>query len=394
VWEAALEVALKDLETSEDPARTINILTLKGGALARSLLDDLGQEKTAALLGQLLLHHGGGTFAREDLVAAGREIGVDLEETLEEWLAMTALPGFVGEKARAVRLPDGEDSSPRYQLTVRVRNDEPVPGLIRVAYWQGQGRDAFRQQSEPIRLEGPGAIDYGVVLSQPPTVVVVEPYLSLNRDAFRVELGTVDEETIVRQDAFEGVREVPWDRPGDELITVDDLDQGFSITEGDGRRGVRLDSRTEDENLDQGLPAQNLGAPPARWSRFASASAWGRYRHTTAAVRPGAGKKLAVFTAELPHAGSWELEMHLPSKRRFFARSWGEWSLEIVDGSGRNQVSFDSNAASQGWNSVGAFEVDGGEVSVELSDKAKGQVVVADAIRWRPSSGAVTVEQP
>ena len=43
-------VSLADIDPWEDPERTINVLSLKGGAMAQSLLDDLGREKTGALL--------------------------------------------------------------------------------------------------------------------------------------------------------------------------------------------------------------------------------------------------------------------------------------------------------------------------------------------------------
>lgn len=40
--------------------------------------------------------------------------------------------------------------------------------------------------------------------------------------------------------------------------------------------------------------------------------------------------------------------------------------------------------AAEGWNKLGEFELDPGEVSVVVSDRADGQVLVADAIRWTP----------
>jgi hypothetical protein len=389
VWESALGVSLEEIDPFADPARTIDILTLKGGALARSLLDDLGRARMGALLAELRRRHGGETFTRADLVAAGREVGIDLEARLDLWLGGTGLPGFVAETARAVRIADRDDGSPRYQLLVRVRNDEPVPGLLRILYWRGEGDETRRDVSEPIEVDGRSTVEFGVVLSTPPTLVVVEPYLSLNRNSFRVELPTVDEDNVVRERPFEGVRELPWRLPENDAIVVDDLDDGFSVVSPDDRRGVRLASgRDEDQDLDHGLPAQSLGTPPAHWARLASGSAWGRYRHTTVAKRPGSGKSRAVFTSVLDEAGTWQLELHMPSKRRFFVRSWGEWSLEIVDDGGRREVTFDANAASEGWNMVGTFDLASGEVAVELSDKAGGQVVVADAIRWRPVAAA------
>ena len=45
-------------------------------------------------------------------------------------------------------------------------------------------------------------------------------------------------------------------------------------------------------------------------------------------------------------------------------------------------------AAERGWSLVETFELTGGEVSVSLSDETDGQVVVADAVRWRSANRA------
>ena len=115
---------------------------------------------------------------------------------------------------------------------------------------------------------------------------------------------------------------------------------------------------------------------------------WGRYRHTVAFIRQGKGERTATFAAELPSSGSWDLEIHLPAKRRFLVPKWGTWHLTINPGTESQEVGFDSAAAEPGWNMVGSFELGAGPVEVQLSDRSDGMVVVADAIRWRRSAGA------
>jgi len=389
VWEAVLGVALADLDPAQDPQRTVDVLTLKAGALAESLADFLGRERVGRLLATLVERHRGQPFDRSDLVAAGQAVDADLEPLLATWLNSTDLPGFVGAGARAYRLPDGEDGSPRYQLLVGLANEEPASGMLRVVVTVGSGREAERDSSDPITLDPHSAVEYGTVLSQAPTAVEVRPYLSLNRAPFALDLAEVNEAEAVDLPPFEGVREAPTAPPPADRIVVDDLDPGFAVA-GDSRpSGLRLGARGASSDTDQGLPSIVVPTPPAQWSRFEAAEAWGTYRHTVALVRPGRGDQRAVFTVTLPRAGSWDLELHLPDKSRFrpFIQKWGAWHLELVTSEGSQEVTFDSVAAGGGWNLVGTYDLPAGEVRLELTDRTDGQLVVADAIRLQPAAG-------
>jgi ABC-type transport system involved in multi-copper enzyme maturation permease subunit len=394
VWSAVLGTSLRDLDPWEDPQRAFDALTLKAGALAQSLYDGLGADATAKLLATLRERYRGETFDLAELIAVGAELDPGLGELFEDWLTTVDLPGFVAEEGSAFRLADGPDGAPRYQVTVEVRNDEPVPGVFRMTTRTGEGGEASREDSDPVRIGGQSAMRWSTVLSQPPTGIWVDSYLSLNREAFRVPLPPIDETEIVSAEPLEGVEEVPWSAGDPETITVDDLDDGFAVVNGSQGSGFRLAGRGVDRETDQGLPLQDFGGLPREWSRAGSSSSWGRYRHTVAYVRPGEGEGSATFASEVPRGGSWELEIHLPHKQRFrSARSWGVWTLTVSDASGDREVTFDAGAAERGWSLVEAFELTGGEVSVSLSDQTDGQVVVADAIRWRPANRTVEREE-
>jgi len=387
VWSAVLGTSLRDLDPWQDPQQAFDALTLKAGALAQAIYDGLGADATAQLLATLRERYRGTTFDLADLVAAGAELDPDLEELFEDWLTTVELPGFVAGKSEAFRLADGPDGAPRYQVIMEVRNDEPVPGVFRMTTRIGEGGEASREDSDPVRIGGQAAVRWATVLSQPPSGIWVDPYLSLNRDAFRVPLPPIDETEIVAAEPVEGVDEVPWSAGDPESVTVDDLDDGFTVVDGSQGSGFRLAGRGVASETDQGLPLQQFGGVPREWSRATSSSAWGRYRHTVAYVRPGTGEGRATFTAEVPRGGAWELEIHLPHKERFRrARSWGVWALTVSDASGDYEVAFDAGAAERGWSLVETFELAGGEVSVSLSDETEGQVVVADAVRWRPAN--------
>jgi ABC-type transport system involved in multi-copper enzyme maturation permease subunit len=394
VWDAVLGASLSDLDTSEDPQRAIDVLTLKGDAMARSMLDDLGRRQVATLLAALAERHGGETFTRADLIEIAREQGLEIEQLLAVWLDETDLPGFVLKGKKVFRLSDSEDGSPRYQVMLNVLNDEAADGLVRVSYNTAEpgqaGRDSQHGETEPIRVPAGSEVEIGLVTSRTPQSVVIEPYLSLNREPFAVELAAVDEETIIREEPFRGSREVPRPEIEEDVFIVDDLDPGFSVVDVEERPWWRPGGAATDETTDQGLPildALRFRRPPTRWSRRTHEKAFGKYRHTMAAVKAGNGECRAVWETRVPRSGPWELEVHIPWSGETIDQLAGTWNLTVEDSSGRREIPFNTGAAADGWNSLGDVEIAEGVVRVELSDKTDASLVIADAIRWSAARG-------
>lgn len=392
VWDRLLSVSLVDFDPSDEPKEAVDVLALKGGAMAESMIDELGREDSGRFLAALLDRARGRAFTRDDVVAAGNDVGVDVEPWLDTWLEQTALPGFVAPASEAYRLPDAEDGSPRYQVLVTVANREPVPGLVRVASQSGSPGEDEWTRVPSVRLAGDSAVEVGMVTSRSPLRVRIDPYLSLNRDAFSVPLGSqVDEENIREVEPFTGVRPASWTPSPDGRIVVDDLDDGFAVEDGSGRDGLRLRGRKrEDVETDGGIPVHPGGRVGAGFVRFDVGQAYGRYRHTVAGARPGLEGESAVLAAELDRSGPWTLEVHLPGGpdgRPSFERNLGTWELVVEDRSGTNPVTFDAGEGNAGWNEIGTFEVAKGEVRVRFRGKERSDLVVVDAIRWTPPEG-------
>ncbi len=396
VWDAALGTALGRLDPPADPRKALDILTLRGGGLSASLLDGLGKEKVGRLLGALRTKRQGQPFTRADLIAAGQAIGEDLTTTLRDGLDSTALPGFIARNVRVARLADTREGVPRYQVLLTIQNDESTPGLValnrRVAVDDKGGTQDERVG--PFRVPGKSAIEVGVVTSRPVDRLVVAPYLSVNREPFAVTLPPLDPKKIEPGEPFSGSRDVPWSAPPADEVVVDDLDPGFRTFEAEKRGWLRLGGQATAEETDGGLPAVTfVFQPPARWSRAPLAAAYGKYRHTVVLAAAGTGAKTAVFKARLPKPGAWRLDWFAPASARtvgapdVMTRAKGTWSIKIsAAGAPEKVVEFNADAAEPGWNNLGTFDVPGGDVQVELSDKTSGRSVAADAVRWRPAA--------
>ena len=107
-------------------------------------------------------------------------------------------------------------------------------------------------------------------------------------------------------------------------------------------------------------------------------------------MRQGKGEKKAVFSAEIPKSGRWELSFHLPAEQRSglmaSRRDRGSWKLVLDDGTGTRDIEFDAETNDSGWNSLGVFDIAGGTVRLIVSNETEGAYVLADAIRWTPET--------
>jgi hypothetical protein len=219
---------------------------------------------------------------------------------------------------------------------------------------------------------------------------MLEPYLSLNRDTIFIQLDRSNLEKIVKTEAIEGLEELPYVLPKEASIIVDDLDPGFSVLREKKSKGLRIIARQNDKRpTDQGLPVTPQYRLPSSWSRVVYSTSFGKYRQTLAVVRAGDGEKKAVFTADINQAGQWDLELHLPWKQNLMPRrKWGTYHLVVTDSNGdAREIEFDSTATPLGWSLVESVFLPEGQTTLTISNKTDGQFVVADAIRWSPSSG-------
>jgi hypothetical protein len=390
VWDQALKISLNDMDPWNEPALQINVLSLKAGAMARCILDILGRENTARLLSSIRESHKGRTFSFDDMKDKGKTLGMDFDAFFGDWLGSTSLPGFIVSSSEVYRLPDSMDGMPRYQLLISVHNDEPVPGVLRFQYRVKAGEKQEWSKSDPIRIDGKHAIRFGMVLFQPPEDILLEPYISLNRGSFTIPLQAADYDKIINVKAIEGVEEITWSPPENLFIVLDNLDEGFEVLEDEKKKDVPRGRRVANLSLsNKGLSTSTFFSIPLEWTYLDLPGSWGKYLHTTAVVKAGEGTKKAIFTSVIYKPGSWSLWLHMPDKKSSFPWSkFGTWGLMVKDSAGdQHEIKFNSDAAFQGWNQMETINLPKGAVSVTISDKTDGDLVLADAIRWSPSVG-------
>ena len=404
VWSRALGAPLITLDPAEDGLGALDVLSLKAPAVAKSMVDGLGRESVARFLAELRQRYAGSNFTVGDFNAVAADTGLDIDALLGDWLGDAQLPGFVASAPEVTRLEDDEGGEPRYQVRVHLYNGEPTPGLVRLRV-ASESEQPIQSWSDPIPVGGETAVEIGLVAATPPGQVWISPYLSLNRNDFRVEVPDAGPKEAADAEPLNGSRPSEWRPPPEPGIVVDDLDPGFSIVyatpKDEARHAPSTNWWTGDVDIDQGLPVYNAFAPPSRgWMRFEVAGTWGRYRHTAATSFPGNGGASARFMTRLPHAGRWRVDYHIPEASQprrpggvaitvqaqagMLTAEKGNFDMKLVANGDETPVEFDAGDASIGWNDLGEFSLPAGEIALVVSNETSGSIVVADAVRWRP----------
>ena len=379
VWERALDAPLAEMDFERQPRKALGAFGLRVDAVARSIHDGLGKNRTAALLAALRGHQGG-TYTADDFASAVAAVDADIEQLVGDWLNDTALPGFLVSRARVQRVAAHADAQPQYEVRVHVRNDEPVPGLVRLSL----GVNPQSVRGEPVRVDANAAVEIGMQSAEPPPALLLEPYLALNRVPILIDLPTVDEQDFEIREPFVGARPSTWSPPAPEGIVIDDLDDGFLVEHRRKRNRLGASASTAPAwfELDRGLPTWT--GEDGVWIRASVPSSWGRYRHTVAGAHSGDGSEVAVFNAKLPAPGRWQLEFHVPNRQptmgpEFTLISYGTlgaFDMTLVTDGKRTRVDFDGAGAEPGWNKIGEFELADTEVRLEITSRTDGEMVV------------------
>lgn len=428
VWNDLERFSLGELTTEHAPRRSLRVISAKSTTLSRIILEILGRGETAELLGQLATSKKGESYSYDDLIRDAKELDLDLEVALGDWLNMKGLPGFIVAEPTSRRLPNDEGGLKQYEASVVVHNAEPHDGFVDVSYMNiipgghGARRNNTRPWYKAFLVRGNESVRLSIksIYQWPVEVMYVEPYLSLNRNAIRVVIPRVADENKIAETSQPYVVKTEWSPPTSQVVVVDDLDETFEIVlESPPLTSLPAFSFLQDlfgasvvEEWDHGLPSfvfeDGEPALKQRWVRRSDERAHGKYRRTYALIHHGREGKpsYAKFSANLPKTGRWQLEYHLPveelapndQEMRILLgqdrpTDWhklypaGKTVIKVVIGDREESVQFDAQDATHGWHALGTFDVDSTQTEVWISGSSDKKTIYADAIRWVPLEG-------
>ena len=306
--------------------------------------------------------HAAADFGSFERAAAGdsshRAEGSNLRRLVRDWLHGAQVPGYTLTRAKAYKVDDGWGMM-TYQVIVRVRNGEPGRGFVQI-----RAMGIEDEAVKGVEIEGGQEVEVGLILWERPSRISVEPFFARNRRVLMAPLRIPEQPMDGAATTY--VREVAPDETGLTEIIVDNDDEGFEMPVRRVRRYLRPQLKGDN------------------WQERQLPFSFGRYESNFRWKKPGDGAQPAVWTARLPHGGDYDVYyyfVHPRFSRRL--RMATEFSLSVSHGGEVDTLAVEADRLKGGWNVLGRYRFEGGELArVELSDRANGRLY-ADAVRWR-----------
>lgn len=411
VWHALFE-GYQD--TVWDEATHHHAQILLGAQVGDLLLALYGRDRVAQLLATIRERFQSKSFTYADLLAVGKELEIPLEEATVGWFNGVKPAGFRTSKAKTVRLPDASDGTPIYESSLFVENGETNLGFFTLEYATEQHRTFSGYEfisTDLVKLPGASSVELAIQSSLPIEAIQIVPYLSLNRNAFAVTIERLNQIPQVSRSTKPFITSSSWSLDEGDSIVIDDLDSGFSVDESTkdepflnfGVLSITPIAYTSN-GMDAGL--QSAGGfthlSDREWLRQQADTAFGRYRKTFVRAESFASAPMAHFRAEIPSAGSWRLEYHLPEildPSGLYIAGWGRYGILLAEGNNwadfdlrlrvgdvEKPIEFEGKLMRAGWNDLGTFELPNASVIVSISSDSGRGTTVIDAIRWTPEA--------
>lgn len=394
VWEHLAETPLDTIPSGLGHQTDLEVALLKSRKIAEALMEyhDRDYEKIVTWLMAVRERFAGRTYRYGDFIDTAEEHDIQTHPFLTDWLTMSSPPGFVMSPPKVARISDNDEGIPQLQITMDIRNTEPVSGIVQP--WHrttGYGL--------PVHIGPDSARRINILLTNPPLdqneySFRVYSGLSLNRDSVevRVDLSSIGEPSPQSPSMY--VEDSSWEDKSRGIV-IDDLDPRFTIeqpkieatrTLTSGPMGWFRSLNPEIEHFVGYQDVDSLYQPKLGWwMRLEEGNAYGVHRRTTAVASVRYRTKLhgARFSADIPESAKWKLDYHIPNCHlgRVF-----NIELRISNGTESWDVLFDPAFNSFGWFSVGEFELTEGSTTVEIMGSTYRSILYADAIRWTPAN--------
>ncbi len=417
VWRRVFDTSLDNLDYDVDSHEAMHVLNLRGGSVASSVSEAYEMEVIGGFLRTLTDRYRGTTYTKDQFLQTALEAGVDFDRVVGDWLESRGLPGYIASEASIERISDTEEGTPVYQTTFFLRNNEPIPGVVRISHHQTSGTSHFRVHEDSFQVPASTSVRIASQMAGKPNRLRIDPDVSLNREPIELTISSDEVLEITESPALPSFTEVDWKWPFENEIVIDDLDPGFSIVDDDSGGNnseipwilrfflsdlLGLDQEPE---LDNGLSTTGSLQIPTAWTRNNTGNSFGKYRQTFAMKTNNSDRSKAKFSTSLPNVGRWELRFHVPqahvsrpglqvtatlgttsaeitSGREIATEEeGGVLSLEVRHGDETESIQLDLGETSMSWQCLGIFDLETTEVDVLVISATEGSAF-ADAIHW------------
>ncbi len=326
-----------------------------------------------------------------------QQFNFDLEPYFNSWYEARQLPAFIITDVEAYKVLDKDRT--RYQIKFKAFNPEPVGGLLSVTFRTGGGggrgfgfgRGSMEPTEEKLIILEPGQTkEIGIVLDESPRMMMVNTLISKNLPS-NINEGFDELEMNEKATPFEGERilEEPIKFAMPNEFIVDNEDPGFELTDKPTTNWLKRLLRIE--HTEEKYIGMNFWRPPNQWRGTTYDDFYGKYIHSAFYIKSGDGNKKVTWKTKIEQSGSYDVYYYASNIRTPWGRGRGdrrrdefvkEFNFRIYHDDGVDDAVLNVTESEAGWTFLGTYYISPDTARVELTDKSKGRMVVADAVKW------------
>jgi hypothetical protein len=386
---AILGSNLKDfLDSDELPHLKKEILLSRGVLLFAILEKGVGQNEFSEFLRNYLKQNRFQNTSFESFVEAfDDEFNLNLKELLEQVYGNTDPPSYDISKPELFEV--NTDGLSRYQTSITVSNTSQANGALVIKYAEKSDFNGSNARTDIVKFAPGQSKKINAVLAYEPAISIntissqnlpmIIGYKAKSLDVKKAKT-IYDGELILEGN----------DNADPNTIIVDNEDDGFSLI--NDEQETLLDKLTsfEQDEEDEYLAIWRTHRRN-KWVKNVDSKFYGRHIRSVHVTRPGEGKKVAIWEAEIKSLGYYDIYAYVNESPERFSRrgrnnkkSKTEDLYTVQHEDGEEEVTIDVTKSGHGWALLGSFRLQPGMTEVRLSDKREvsNGYVFADAIKW------------
>ena len=385
VRNALLKQTLHEILVTPDKNNTVyEVLRSKSDVLFKTMEGKIKGDNFEKFLFDFLEKNKFKTVTVDDfLKALKKNSGFDFTTYLYQWYNERQFPKFEVYDAKRIRFIGKEKIM--YNFIFKIYNSGSTDGTIQA--WIGGQYDNVHRT---FHLEANQAKEIGLIADLPERYKTIgfETYNALNDKYLHISTGKL--KYSQNEKPFDGERivEIPQKLINPKVIIVDNLDQGFAVLT-QPRKCFIMKLLNKSGPEDEEIEKFSFRRPPGRWRAGFAGYFYGESEKTAHYIKSGKGEQKVRWKAELPENGTYDIYFYTPVYLQFRIPAPGEAKYAVEDfdfrvyhDEGVDEVALDLSKAKSGWTYIGIYSLSQGTAKVELTDKSKGRVVYADAVKW------------
>jgi len=370
-------------EILSDPNKTDvveNVMKIKGETLFSIIKYKVGDDAFDEFMHDFFHRYQFKATYMEDFIGEIKEkFDVNILEYMNEWFNSRELPAFLFGSVSAVKVI--KDDEQMTMINFKATNTEKEQGVFTVDF--RIGREIVKKT---VFLEGKQTKDVTFLLEGTPRGITFNTLASKNiPNEIRVSLGKIPRDNKIIPYEEEKIVNDPVSMTGRNEIIVDNEDPGFSVTKGSGRTSllhkILFSNKEKSYNKYTGF---NPWWSPRNWRLTTNSGFYGGSILSAYYIRSGEGNKKAQWKFPVKDKGYYKIYVYIYKDDHHHSNNYSnkdEYHYTVYLDKDKEDIALKLKSADRGWNSLGSYYFSSDTVVVELSNKTKSKMVIADAVK-------------